>query len=168
MLPEIASYLALLDDQRRQVIDLLVDVPAEALNWRPLPDLDVHVTNSLAVLATHIAGAERFWIAETIGGYPPTRDRDAEFRTEVTVPDPLVLRLKAAGEETRAVLATLTAERLEDTVRVHDREAPVRWSILHVIDHSAVHLGHMQITYQLWMGGTSRPTPRWFERLPAP
>ncbi len=168
MLHEIASYLALLDDQRRQVIDLLVDVPAEALNWRPLPDHDVHVTNSLAVLAAHIAGAERFWIAETIGGYPTTRDRDAEFRTEVTVPDPLVLRLKAAGEETKAVLATLTAERLEDTVRVHDREAPVRWGILHVIDHSAVHLGHMQITYQLWMGGTSRPTPRWFERLPAP
>ena len=91
------------------------------------------------------------------------------FRTEVTVPDPLVLRLgsmaatlKAAGAETRAVLATLTAERLEDTVRVHDREAPIRWNILMgstlhgqysawavlcpVIDHSAVHLGHMQIT----------------------
>ena len=168
MLPEIASYIALLDDQRRQVIDLVVDVPAEALNWRPLPELDSHVTNSLAVLAAHVAGSERFWIAETIGGYPATRDRDAEFRTEVTGPDPLVLRLQTVGEDTAAVLAALTAERLEETVRVRERETSVRWSILHVIDHMAVHLGHMQITYQLWMGDTSRPTPRWSEHLPAP
>jgi hypothetical protein len=43
----------------------------------------------------------------------------------------------------------------------------VRWGILHVIDHTSLHLGHMQITYQLWNEGKSKPSPRWFERLPS-
>ena len=30
-----------------------------------------------------------------------------------------------------------------------------------------VNLGHMQITYQLWMGGISKPSPFWFQRLPS-
>jgi hypothetical protein len=46
-----------------------------------------------------------------------------------------------------------------------DRVIPVRWCILHVIDHTALHLGHMQLTYQLWMGGQPGPSPRWFERV---
>jgi hypothetical protein len=45
------------------------------------------------------------------------------------------------------------------------REVPVRWCILHVVDHTALHLGHMQLTYQLWMRGQSGASPRWFERL---
>ncbi len=168
MLPELALCLALLDDQRQQVIDLLRDLPVDALNWRPLPDADGHATNSLAVLAVHIAGAEHYWIAETLGGLPSTRNREAEFHTEVTGADPLIARLQTVADETRTVLSALTAERLGESVPVREREAPVRWCILHAIDHAAVHLGHMQLTYQLWMGGASRPTPRWFEPLPAP
>ncbi len=29
-----------------------------------------------------------------------------------------------------------------------------------------VNLRHAQITYQLWNEGRSKPSPRWFERLP--
>ena len=50
-------------------------------------------------------------------------------------------------------------------VEARGRIVPVRWAILHVIDHTALHLGHMQITYQLWMGGQRGPSPRWYERL---
>ncbi|MCA9947468.1 MAG: DUF664 domain-containing protein [Anaerolineales bacterium] len=46
-----------------------------------------------------------------------------------------------------------------------DREVPVRWGILHVIDHTALHLGHIQITAQLWQGGQAIDAPRWFQRL---
>ncbi|HJW84059.1 MAG TPA: hypothetical protein VJ754_07125, partial [Anaerolineae bacterium] len=55
---------------------------------------------------------------------------------------------------------------LDGAREVEGRSVPVRWSILHIIDHTALHLGHMQITYQLWMGGLSKPSPHWVDRLP--
>ena len=163
---ELDHYLHMIEDLRGQVRELIVDLPAEALNWRPLPASDAHATNSLAVMAAHAAGAEHFWIAEVIGGYPTTRDRPAEFVTEVDGPDSLLRRLDDVGAETRDVFSRLTVADLDGTRDAHGRPVTVRWAILHVIDHTALHLGHMQITYQLWMGGGSKPSPRWFERLP--
>ena len=77
----------------------------------------------------------------------------------------LVQRLQEVGETTRSVFVELDPAELESTREVRGRTVPVRWCMLHVIDHTALHLGHMQITYQLWNGGQSQPSPRWFERL---
>ena len=165
MHPELESYLNRIRDLRGQVCDLIVDLPAEALNWRPLEGVEEHATNSLAVLATHVAGAEHFWISEVVGRRPPTRDRDAEFVTTATDASRLIQRLEAVGAETQGVFSVLTETDLEGTREARGRTIPVRWCILHVIDHTALHLGHMQLTYQLWRGGQTGPSPRWFERL---
>ena len=164
--PVLDHTLHMIEDLRGQVRDLIADLPAEALNWLPLPEAEDHSMNSLAVMAAHVAGAEHFWIAEVIGGYPATRDRPAEFVTEVDGPDSLLARLDEVGAETSEVFARLTAVDLDETRQAHERAVTTRWAILHVIDHTALHLGHMQITYQLWMGGGSKPSPRWYERLP--
>lgn len=168
MPPELSHYLHMIEDLRRQVRELIADLPAEALNWRPLPAAADHAMNSLAVLAAHVAGAEQFWIAEVVGGYPPTRVRETEFATVVETAVPLVQRLDDVGTTTRAVCERLTAADLEGRRQAHGRMVTVRWAFLHVIDHTALHLGHMQITYQLWQGGKGRASPRWFERLPGP
>ena len=165
MSPELASYLQMIEDLRGQVRDMIADLPGEALNWRPLEGPGEHVTNSLAVLATHIAGAEHFWTAEVVGGRPPSRHRPAEFETRAASASELVSLLEQVGEETREVFSTLSATDLDGTREARGRVIPVRWCILHVIDHSALHLGHMQLTYQLWMGGRQGPSPRWFERV---
>ncbi|MEJ2733841.1 MAG: DinB family protein [Anaerolineae bacterium] len=182
MLSELDNYLQRIEDLRGQVRDLIADLPAEALNWRPIPLSDPappalsedggggaeesgELTNSLAVLAAHIAGAEHFWIGEVVGGRPPTRDRDAEFLTEVKDSSQLVGLLEQTGQETREILTSLTAADLDGVREARGRQVPVRWGILHIIDHTALHLGHMQLTYQLWMGGPSGRSPRWFERL---
>ena len=34
--------------------------------------------------------------------------------------------------------------------RLDAREFTVAWCLLHALEHSAVHLGHMQIVRQLW------------------
>jgi uncharacterized damage-inducible protein DinB len=166
MFPELESYLQRIEDLRGQVSDLIAGLPAEALNWRPTGGVESHATNSLAVLAAHVAGAEHFWIAEVVGGRPPTRDRAAEFATQATDAAELCRLLEKISGETREVLSTLREADLDGTREVKDRTVPVRWSILHVIDHTALHLGHMQITYQLWNEGQGRPSPFWFERLP--
>ena len=165
MLPECASYLEMMDDLRKQVAELIAELPAEALNWRPIEGEDDHVTNSLAVMAAHVAGAEHFWIHEVAGGQPPTRDRPAEFVTEVEGPEPLLEKLKDNGQKTRQIMASLTAADLDSTRQAHDRTVPMRWAILHAIDHTALHLGHMQITYQLWSSGQTADSPRWFQRV---
>ncbi|MCX6029467.1 MAG: DUF664 domain-containing protein [Chloroflexi bacterium] len=153
MLPELVHYLQLLDDLRHQVRELIADLPADTLNWRPIADQDEHATNSLAVLAAHVAGAEHFWIAEVIGQRPATRDRDAEFRIAAADASDLLRRLDAGAAETAEVLSSLSETDLNGVRVARGREVTVRWGILHVIDHAALHLGHMQITYQLWKTG---------------
>jgi uncharacterized damage-inducible protein DinB len=165
MISELDNYLARIEDLRNQVSGLIADLPAQALNWRPIEGKDDHATNSLAVLAAHVAGAERFWIAEVVGGLPATRDRDAEFVTVAASASDLIQLLEKVSGETRDVFSTLKESDLNGTRQAGDRIVPVRWGILHVIDHTSLHLGHMQITYQLWSGGKSFPSPPWFDRL---
>lgn len=165
MIAELASYRERIDDLRRLVRELIHDLPTEALNWRPIKGVENHATNSLAVLATHIAGAEHFWITEVVGGAPPSRDRDAEFLARAVDSADIESLLESTGEQSVEVLAQLSPEDLEGTRQARGRTVPVRWCILHVIDHHALHLGQMQLTYQLWAGGKGIPSPRWFERL---
>ena len=166
MITELDNYLSRLDDLHGQVADLVAGLPAEALNWRPIEGKDDHITNSLAVLTAHIAGAEHFWIAEVIGGRPATRDRDAEFVTVAATPAELLQILQKVSRETREVLSALSESDLSGTRQAKDRMVSVRWGILHVIDHTSLHLGHMQMTYQLWTGGKAVHSPLWTERLP--
>jgi uncharacterized damage-inducible protein DinB len=105
------------------------------------------------VLATHIAGAEHFWIGEVVGGHSLTRDRDSEFAAEVAGTSELLELLERVGAESREVLSSLCGEELEGEREARARSIPVRWCILHVVDHTALHLGHMQLTCQLWMRG---------------
>jgi uncharacterized damage-inducible protein DinB len=166
MLSELDNYGQRLENLREQVINLLAGLPADALNWRPVESSGDHAANSLAVLAAHMAGAEHFWIAEVVGNRPATRNRPAEFATQAAGPAELQHLLEQTGAQTRAILSALTEGDLSQTRLVQGRTVPVRWGILHIIDHTALHLGHMQITYQLWMQGQAKPTPPWQERLP--
>jgi uncharacterized damage-inducible protein DinB len=149
MHPELQNYLQILADLRGQVRALIADLTAEALNWRPVAGADEHATNSLAVLAAHVTGAEHFWIAEVIGGRPATRDRDAEFRTIAGEAAELARHLDAVAAETAEVLSSLSEADLNSVRVARGREVTVRWGILHMIEHTALHLGHIQITYQL-------------------
>ena len=166
VLSERDNYLQRIEDLRGQVRALIADLPAEVLNWRPTENFEEHATNSLAVLAAHVAGAEHFWVAEVIGGRLAIRDRDAEFKLEIADASELFQRFNAVEVETREVFSVLTAVDLEGTREAQGKTVAVRWGILHVIDHTALHLGHMQITYQLWNEGKSKPSPHWSERLP--
>jgi uncharacterized damage-inducible protein DinB len=173
LLSELENYLQRIDDLRGQAAGLLAGLPQEALDWRPLPGVAPApgeekvegTTNSLAVLATHIAGAEHFWIGEIVAGHPPSRDRDAEFEVRGLGAAELVTRLEQVAAETAEVFAALQPEDLEGTREARGRTVPVRWCILHIVDHTALHLGHMQLTYQLWKGGRGAASPFWYERL---
>lgn len=166
---ELPSYLERIEDLRGQIRGLIQSLPTddlpEALNWRPIEGQEDHATNSLGVMALHAAGAEHFWIGEVIGGLPATRNRSAEFQSQLQDVHTILERLNIVGAETRTILTWLNGNNLDEIRDVRDKQLTVRWCILHVIDHTALHLGQMQLTYQLWMGGKNAKSPRWFERV---
>jgi uncharacterized damage-inducible protein DinB len=165
VITEIKAYLDTLDELRSQVANMIKDLPADGLNWRTTLPVGADGTNSLLVLAFHVAGSEHGWMAETLGGYPVTRVRDAEFTYKSDSPKEALDKLAKVAEETDSVLAKLTADELDGTVEKDGRAVPIRWIIHHVIYHYSLHIGHMQLTYQMWNKGMAATSPRWFDRL---
>ena len=75
--PLIADFLLLLEEKHADFEAALAGLPPEAINWQPCAG-----ANSLAVLAVHSAGAERFWIGDVAMQEPLERDRPSEFATQ--------------------------------------------------------------------------------------
>ncbi|MCP4417796.1 MAG: DUF664 domain-containing protein [Chloroflexi bacterium] len=153
MLAETAAYWKRINDLREQIRKIILQLPGDALNWRPDEESDNHAMNSVAVLAMHTVGAEHFWIGEVVGNLPATRNRDAEFEVMMGDTAVLVQTFDKVAQQTLAVLEAITQADLDGARLARGRNVPVRWAILHVIEHTALHLGHMQITVQLWQGG---------------
>jgi hypothetical protein len=150
MLNEVKDYLSVLEHLRGQVRDLLAKFPPEALDWRPIEGAGDLATNSPAALATHLAGSENFLIAHVIGGRPIQRDREGEFKTKEVEMTELKRRLAAGTQMAEAILAPLTPGQLEEPRKWLSGSGTVRRCILHAIAHYAAHLGHLELTYQLW------------------
>jgi len=167
LLSELANYLTRIEDLRSQVTTLIQDLPVGVLNWRPFDQDSESEFNSLAVLVAHISGAEQFWIGEVVGGLPAQRNRDLEFKTIAHDINDLTHLLSQTSMITNKIFINLSSEKLDETRLVENRPVPVRWAILHVIDHTALHLGQMQITRQLGTNGKNNiASPFWYQRLP--
>jgi hypothetical protein len=156
---EIEGYLAILEDLRGQVKKGLEGLDQEGLDWCPIPGKGDLSTNSLGAIATHLAGSETYWMKEIIAGQPIHRDREAEFVAKGAGVSELQARLDGAAQATKAVLSSFPPSRLDEERKFRDRKVTVRWGILHVIEHTATHLGHIQLTRQLWENQGKRFSP---------
>jgi uncharacterized damage-inducible protein DinB len=126
-------------------------LPPEALDFRPIRGEGELATNSLAVMAVHLAGSQIYWMKEIIGRTPIQRDREAEFATKGASVADLNAGLEAAGKVAEEVLSPLSEHQMEEERKFRDKQITVRGGILQVIDHVAQHIGHMQLTRQLWL-----------------
>jgi uncharacterized damage-inducible protein DinB len=147
MIELFAAYLDRLEELHRDMNSAVADLPVEALNWSPGPEM-----NSLAALAAHTAGAERYWIGDVVARDDSQRDRAAEFRTQAASAAALINRLDAALAHSRSVLEQLTLANLDEQRLASraGREVTVAWALAHALEHTATHLGHMQLMRQLW------------------
>jgi uncharacterized damage-inducible protein DinB len=147
MLPFYKDFLDRMGDLHREIAHALDGLPAAALDWSPGPEM-----NSIGVLVVHLTGAERYWIGDVALQAPSGRDRDAEFR---------VRELDAAALEQRLADSLAYAARALDQLTLADLEATrpsprdgrqftVAWALLHALEHTAIHLGHIQIMRQMW------------------
>ena len=139
-----SDCLETLYNEFKKTIDGL---PKEALDWVPGTEM-----NSLCVIVVHVTGSTRFWMGDIVANEDSNRDRDAEFRTQGVDMAELKDRLESGMAYMKRVFEGLTLEDLE-TICVlpqDGRKITKGWAICHVLEHVANHLGHAQVTRQMW------------------
>ena len=144
---EIEGYLTELGILRAQIHDAIQGLNDDAANWKPLPKN----TNSICAILSHMIGSQRYWVRQVIAGEKIQRDRESEFRASGHLSE-IITRWEKESNDTEVILGRLSLAQLAETKTVPIRPEPItiRWCILHLISHNATHLGHIQITRQLW------------------
>jgi hypothetical protein len=143
-----------------QLVRQLVSVRAEL---QPLTDdilnsvLTIQPTNTLFQLGTHIAGSARYWAITNTGGQDFHRDRDAEFTATGSSAE-LIANLDQLVDQINAHVPSLSADQLDRPVSISGASfsswnepgpIPQRHALLHALSHTALHLGHIQLTRQV-------------------
>ena len=148
---EMAMDRAWLAHLRASVIDKLDGLDPAQLRWRPAP-----TANSLGSIARHLGLAERLWVRAIFAG----EEMDMSWRAHMfelpddwTVDD-VVAFYRAETAAVDAVLDRATSFDLPSAAPV--RPTTLRWVVVHLIEETARHAGHMDITRELLDGRTGR------------
>jgi uncharacterized damage-inducible protein DinB len=144
VVPECQQFLDSLCTLNGRLGKTVDGLDPDSLDWLP-----VDGANSIAVIVTHAMGAERFLIAQLVGGTDIHRDREAEFKTRQVNAAHLRAAIDQATRDAEAVLSRITEDELGRQRPYHDEARPVRWFILHAVEHVAEHLGQAELTRQL-------------------
>ncbi len=146
MLPLYETLAQRFHNLHKEILNDLAALPSQALDWVPGPEM-----NSVSVIVVHLTGSERFLIGDVVMQDPSNRNRNAEFQVRGMTLDDLTRRLEHTEAYLGAALEKLSLDDLA-TERQHPREGTVSvaWALLHALDHTAEHTGHIQMTVQLW------------------
>jgi uncharacterized damage-inducible protein DinB len=148
MQPFFEDYWNHLQELHQDIQGTLEQLPAAALDWSP-PGSGF---NSLSVLIVHLTGAQRYWLGDVVAREASGRDREAEFQVRGLSLEGLTKRLADSQDYAHRVLENLTLNDLE-TARISPRDGrsvTVGWALTHALQHTALHVGHIQLTRQLW------------------
>ncbi len=146
MLSFYEDYLERFRARHQEILEALNGLPPTALDWIPGPGL-----NSMSVMIFHLTGAERFWIGDVVAGEASNRNRESEFQVQGVSKDVLRKRLEDNEAYVRSVLGKLTLQDLEKTwTSPKGDKRSHGWALLHALEHLSLHVGHLQITRQLW------------------
>ena len=152
-----------MSDEMTQIANVLDNIGCDVLvQLRGLSDEDLNrpltlpETNTLFALATHLVGAGEFWVLVVAGGRNIPRDRSAEFQASGSLAD-LTARYERWIAGLHEVLNALLPDQMEQRIDLSryrstssgSEEVSVREALLHAVEHSALHLGQIQITRQM-------------------
>jgi uncharacterized damage-inducible protein DinB len=142
--PIAALHQKSMDDMRRQLVDTVKPMTDDQVN-APVASF----TNTVGIIVRHLAGSEKYWVGEVVGGRPAHRNRDAEFGRDRVTKDGVLTSIEQAGALTREVLSALTAKdwtteveikRMNDTIR-----QPKGFAVIHAGTHMSYHLGQLKL-----------------------
>jgi len=145
--PFFTNYLNNLLEFHDEIRNVIKGLPLNALNWTFSSDM-----NSVHVLIIHLIGAERYWIGDVITGDPSGRDRESEFMSQGLSENELVQKLNEIENYIRNALEPLVLQGLDEkrTSPRNGREVTIGWALCHALKHTALHVGQIQMTLQLW------------------
>jgi uncharacterized damage-inducible protein DinB len=136
---------------RASVVHKVDGLDGDQLRWRPAP-----TANSLGVIVVHLGYAERLWLRAIFAGEPMDmawRQHMFELPDGWSVDD-VVAFYAAECATADAVLDRAGSFDLPSAGEV--RPTTLRWVVLHLIEETARHVGHMDITRELLDGSTGR------------
>ena len=130
------------------------DLRAGQLNWKTGED----GSNTMFAIATHMVAMGEYWVLCLVGGADVVRDRQAEFHAVGSAAE-IVLRLQNWSQACDVICTGLGSEVLAEIARVPveylqsggfgSGALSKRECLVHVVVHSALHLGPLQILRQL-------------------
>jgi uncharacterized damage-inducible protein DinB len=152
MQPELHYASIVFQNQRERFTQAVNGLSEEGLNWRP-----GHEMNAVGQLVRHIVAYQRVFFSFALG--EPTVQSEAEieemhvhsFRDEPVTHAEITALLTEEYARVEAALARLDAMDLSDgvtTMRGTQRER--RRFITQAMLHAQEHMGHAEITRQLW------------------
>ena len=146
---EIESFRARFGYEFDRLLETIAGLDDEAVNWKP-PDPNA---NSLLVLVTHALASAEEHVVGKAAGKTVVRNRDAEF---VVKGGSGHLAARAAEVRRRiedalsGLEGRLDEERDPPLDKWRGRRATVRDRLIHSISHTAEHVGHAQLTRDLY------------------
>jgi hypothetical protein len=147
----VSTVLRLFDQVHDQVRQEIAGLDDLALNWTP-----TRGANSIATIITHMVGSE----AETlrcVAGVPCTRHRHDEFSGGRRTADDVVDELGTADRLIAELGPRITTDRLVSlvslpTLPADERRPGLTWLVGNY-GHAREHVGHIQLTKQLYQAG---------------
>jgi uncharacterized damage-inducible protein DinB len=150
-LGEMPMARAWLQHLRESAVFKVEGLSDEQLRWRPAA-----TANSLGVIVVHLGYAERLWLRAICAG----EAMDMAWRTRMfELPegwgaDDAVAFYRAESARADAVLDG--ADSLDLPSGGAFRPTTFRWAVFHLIEETARHVGHMDITRELLDGRVGR------------
>lgn len=150
-LDERAMARAWLQHLRDSAIFKLEGLSPDQLRWRPAPG-----ANSLGVLVVHLGYAERLWFRAIGAGEPMDMGWRAHMfeLPEGWGADEIVAFYRRESALADAALAQVGS--LDQRSGADFRPTTWRWALFHMIEETARHVGHMDITRELLDGSAGR------------
>lgn len=157
---EVGTYRRLFAQKYQEIEELLFELPAEALLWKPFEQSPWKgPAGSLGWLIAHTVSSTVYLLrrAEWQMGRIDWEEVDGDEGSEefsAANHDPAYLRERVGRthDYVEQFLRQLNAAAL-DGERAHpanNRPLTVRYDVQHAIEHMAQHIGHAQLTRQLW------------------
>lgn len=152
---ELELYTTSITERIEEIAGIVRSMSGGELNAKP-----AGVANSAWAIATHTMGSARAWVLGIACGQEFRRDRPSEFIASGDDAGALVGGLLLTASDIRDALESFDPARLDARVTPSQelwgegppREIPLRYALLHQVEHTSIHFGELLILAALRSG----------------
>lgn len=144
MKPIVETTQNLLGDQAKRYAEAVDALPEDALTWQPGAEM-----NSVAQLVRHVTAVQMVFLLRAIGE-TPQHDHLHSLRNDPATQAELHELLDNTAARTRDLLPKIDALDMSETLQTARGPVMRAAFVERMATHGAEHLGHAELTRQLW------------------